>query len=1375
MKKFYLSFFVILIITFSFKFSNSQNKNNPFSELDNSKINTGLLYNKVKIPLSKIHECNGVTSVITINDKQWRDIYYEVFHSLSDKNISNYQTLKSSIKKDLRKNIFKVGVINYSYNEFKKDALKKGLVEVVNNKFIAKSENIYDEHHVFVSSIIQQKQYTGKNVVFDFSKDYYYSNYNSELIYFDVNFANGTSFQKVKPNDKIKINYSTDGIKTIIVKANFKNGKVLTSKFSIKISTPKMPYPSDLWTDYTADEAYLGEYAQGEVGIFYGSGNADFTRPVIIVDGFDPGDTRDIAGLWDIANQENMVDNLRAEGYDFVIVNFYGGDDYIQRNAFLVKKVIQEINARMTSAGTMKSANQIAVIGPSMGGLITRYAIRNMEQNGINHNVRNWISFDSPMKGADIPLGLQHWVRFFADEGEVGGAQDAKVSLSGPAAKQMLIYHYTATSGNTANSNGLFTSFYNELNAMGFPEQTRIVAIANGSGYSANQGFDAGDQVVDYTYRSFAVDIDGNIWAVPNQTYQRIFQGGLNKVWPLSDSYESIYVNNTLPYDGAPGGKRNTFLELDETDTGGYGDIVALHDSHSFIPTISSMCVQNTNDPYFNINDNINTLITPFDKLYYPHENQDHVAITPESYLWFYHEVINFAPQFTSIPVTSVNEDENYTYTLSATDENEWNVLSYEIIEKPSWLNFNATTGEFSGTPLNEDVGTHNVSVKVKDELDETIQNFTITVANINDAPVITSTAIDEATEDEIYSYLFTASDEDPTNDVLTLSAVNIPSWLSFNATNGLLFGMPSNEDVGTHNVTLRVNDGTIDVDQTFTITVANVNDAPVITSSAIQTAVEDVEYLYTFTATDEDPIPDVLTLSAVTIPTWLSFDEATGILSGTPLNEDVGTYNVTLNVNDGIVDVNQNFTITVVNVNDAPIITSIANEVATEEIEYTYTFTATDEDPTSDILTLSAITIPNWLNFDNVTGILSGTPLNEDVGMHNIILRVNDGTANVDQSFTITVANVNDAPIITSTEITSAIEDIEYSYTFTVTDEDPNPDVLTFSAVEIPTWLSFDASTGILLGTPLNENVGNHNITLRVNDGTVDVDQSFTITVANVNDAPIITSTEITSATEDIEYSYTFTVTDEDPNPDVLTFSAVEIPTWLSFDASTGILSGTPLNENVGTHNVTLRVNDGTVDVDQTFTITVANVNDAPILQNELIDQETYTEELFTYTFAENSFNDVDAGDILVYSVSLADGSPIPTWLSFNSNTKTFEGTPTVANNYDIKITAYDTSFANVSDVFSLNVLQSISINDVDSNNIKIYPNPTSDFLYISLNKGFSNIQVIDVAGKMIKNIQVNDSNNLEINVSNINSGIYFVKFINDNEIILKKIIIQK
>jgi aspartate 1-decarboxylase len=638
--------------------------------------------------------------------------------------------------------------------------------------------------------------------------------------------------------------------------------------------------------------------------------------------------------------------------------------------------------------------------------------------------------------------------------------------------------------------------------------------------------------------------------------------------------------------------------------------------------------------------------------------------------------VANQPPTFTTTAITAASEDSAYSYTAAVTDE-ESDPLTLSAPVLPAWLSFDAGTGVLSGTPANANVGDNNVTLRVSDGVSNVDQSFTITVANTNDAPAFTTTAITAATEDSAYSYTAAASDVDPGPDTLTLSAPVLPGWLTFTPGTGVLAGTPTNAEVGEHNLTLRVNDGSVDVDQSFIITVANTNDAPAFTTTAITAANEDSAYSYTAAASDVD-VGDSLTLSAPVLPGWLTFTPGSGELAGTPTNAEVGDHEVTLRVSDGVSNVDQSFTITVANTNDAPTFTTTAITAASEDSAYSYTAAASDVD-VGDSLILSALVLPDWLTFTPGTGELAGTPTNDEVGDHNVTLRVNDGSVDVDQVFIITVANANDAPTFTSTAITAASEDSAYSHTVAVSDVDPGPDTLTLSAPVLPDWLTFTPGTGVLAGTPTNDEVGDHNVTLRVNDGSVDVDQSFIITVANANDAPTFTSTAITAASEDRAYSYTVAVSDVDPGPDTLTLSAPVLPDWLSFTPGTGELAGTPTNAEVGDHNVTLRVNDGSVDVDQVFIITVTNANDAPAFTSTAITAAN-EDGAYSYTAAAS---DVDVGDSLTLSAPV-----LPAWLTFTPGTGELSGTPTNAEvgDHDVTLRVSD-GVSNVDQVFIITV----------------------------------------------------------------------------------------
>lgn len=291
-----------------------------------------------------------------------------------------------------------------------------------------------------------------------------------------------------------------------------------------------------------------------------------------------------------------------------------------------------------------------------------------------------------------------------------------------------------------------------------------------------------------------------------------------------------------------------------------------------------------------------------------------------------------------------------------------------------------------------------------------------------NHIPEFTSVALLNAVEDTEYVYNIVASDEDK-DESLRIGAQALPEWLDLTDNgNGtaLLRGTPSNADVGEHNIILRVTDSESESDkQSFTITVTNTNDAPLFTSVPITSAVKDSIYTYNIAAVDVD-MGDTLSITAPQQPDWLILTDngdGTAVLSGTPTNDDVGEYNVVLQVADEQSDVDeQSFSITIVLTNDPPVFTSIPVTSADEDSIYTYNITATDID-SEDTLSITTIQQPAWLvitDNDDGTAILTGTPSYQDIGEHQIVLRATDSAGEyTDQQFTLTVNNT-DVPVYT-------------------------------------------------------------------------------------------------------------------------------------------------------------------------------------------------------------------------------------------------------------------------------------------------------------------------------------------------------------------------
>jgi len=167
--------------------------------------------------------------------------------------------------------------------------------------------------------------------------------------------------------------------------------------------------------------------------------------------------------------------------------------------------------------------------------------------------------------------------------------------------------------------------------------------------------------------------------------------------------------------------------------------------------------------------------------------------------------------------------------------------------------------------------------------------------------------------------------------------------------------------------------------------------------------------------------------------------------------------------------------------------------------------------------------------------------------------------------------------------------------------------------------------------------------------------------------------------------------VTDPDSG-DTRTFSIVNQPTWATFDPTTGKLSGTPTNAAVGTtSNIRISVSDASGDTAAlpAFSLTVNNVNDVPTLANAIANQVATVGSTFAFTLAQNTFADVDAGDSLTLSATLANGDSLPAWLSFDATTGRFSANPSASNvgAIDIRVTATDKANTSISDVFGLTV----------------------------------------------------------------------------------------
>jgi hypothetical protein len=229
----------------------------------------------------------------------------------------------------------------------------------------------------------------------------------------------------------------------------------------------------------------------------------------------------------------------------------------------------------------------------------------------------------------------------------------------------------------------------------------------------------------------------------------------------------------------------------------------------------------------------------------------------------------------------------------------------------------------------------------------------------------------------------------------------------------------------------------------------------------------------------------------------WLSWDTAAHNISGTPNNGDVGTYWVRLNITDGLGHFDEHlFNVKVQNT--PPQILNEDNSTAFEDELYTVDYESGDESQGDAHWWMD--TNASWLSLNPDTGNLSGTPYNRDRGPYWVNITIDDGNnATAWSNFSLEVIDTNDVPVILTEDVFSVLEDEYYEVDYEATDID-GPTTFQWYLETSAKWLAIDNGTGVLNGTPSNDDVGSHyvNVTV-VDERNGSTSSNFTLGVINV------------------------------------------------------------------------------------------------------------------------------------------------------------------------------------------------------------------------------------------------------------------------------------
>jgi uncharacterized repeat protein (TIGR03803 family) len=584
-------------------------------------------------------------------------------------------------------------------------------------------------------------------------------------------------------------------------------------------------------------------------------------------------------------------------------------------------------------------------------------------------------------------------------------------------------------------------------------------------------------------------------------------------------------------------------------------------------------------------------------------------------------------PVITSPTTASVAAGAPFSYQITASGS----PTSYGASQLPNGLSVNAS-GLISGTVSSP--GPYPIILTALNSFG-TSSPVTLNLTVTTPIPVITSSTTASGTGGQPFSYTITAS-----NSPTSYSASGYPSELSFNSASGVLSGTLSPSDQGNYSITLTAtNAGGTSQPVTLSLTV-NAEPVPVITSPTMASGNAGQSFSYTIIASNSPT-----SYSASGYPSELSFSSTSGVLSGTLSPSDQGNYSITLTAtNAGGTSSPVTLSLTVIP--EAPVITSPTTASGTAGQSFSYQITATHSPTFYGVVS----GLPSGLSYSSATGLISGTLSSSDLGGYSVILVASNAGGSSNQfTLYLTVNPAIAAPVITSSTTATGTAGQSFSYQITATNSPTYYNVVS----GLPLGLNYSSVTGLISGTLSPSDLGAYSIVLTAsNAGGSSNPFTLYLTVNPPVPAPVITSSTTASGVGGQSFLYTITATNSPTS-----YSASGYPSELSFNSTSGVLSGTLSPSDQGNYSITLTAaNSGGTSSPVTLSLTV--MPEAPTITSPLTASGTVGTSFNYQITASNSPTSYGAG-------------PLPGGLTFSSSSGTIGGTPTSPGTYTIELTA--------------------------------------------------------------------------------------------------------
>lgn len=475
----------------------------------------------------------------TIQRDVWFKIYEEMRNSAYNRSAFITDDSIYTLNCQFRKDTVAMNIMAYDYLRFNDSALSSNYyftADTVNDTLIENGYpcelNPFITQRVFAASPMEFFL-AYKTITFRVDPTFiFHDSYNDFMANnwtIQIDFGDGSGWHTITNPTMVShftITYPTKGLKVI-------RTRVLDGPSTVIMTSNSMVQASDRVKPTPQRKIFIGD-ASVSVWEPCSESGGPLQKTIFYLEGLDVQDAspfhdRDEEQIYLEMVEDAKIPELLNFGYQIAVVNWDNSRRDIKDNAQTLIDILKYFKCEQVTLGDSGTHQQFVIIAESMGGLVARYALCDFEQNWSTiggclaekmHNTRLLITFDSPHKGANIPIAYQHLyrnvTRLIFGANTISQRQQAvlnKAMLDAKSVKQMLLYHVDSYNPITQeysqhNDKGDFDD--DLLNIGNYPQYCKLVAMSNGSlkGIGQTHFYDT----LQRTPNDYLMDWDINMW-----------------------------------------------------------------------------------------------------------------------------------------------------------------------------------------------------------------------------------------------------------------------------------------------------------------------------------------------------------------------------------------------------------------------------------------------------------------------------------------------------------------------------------------------------------------------------------------------------------------------------------------------------------------------------------------------------------------------------------------------------------------------------------------------------------------------------------------------------------------------------------------------